>query len=81
MEKLVDEMTNDEFRSTIQGLMDSVGGINVEDFCGKNNDDDVSGNKIGKSPNESKGDSFQDKIKITMEKLQNSSDQVDVSVY
>ncbi|CAJ0857837.1 4032_t:CDS:2 [Entrophospora sp. SA101] len=86
MEKLVDEVTNkelnEELRSTLQGFMNSVGGINnLSDFGGKgSNNGDVSGNKIGKSPNESKGDSFQDKINQTMNKLQNSSEQVDASI-
>ncbi|CAJ0846005.1 15269_t:CDS:2, partial [Entrophospora sp. SA101] len=89
MEKLVDEVTNkelnEELKSTLQGFMKSVGGINnlndIVDFDGKNSIiGDVSGNKIRKSPNESKGDSFQDKINQTMNKLQNSSEQVDASI-
>nr|CAG8454755.1 120_t:CDS:2 [Entrophospora candida] len=88
MEKLVDEVTNkelnEELRSTLQGFMKSVGGINnlndIVDFDGKNsNIGDVSGNKIRKSPNESKGDSFQDKINQTMDKLQNSSEQASIT--
>ncbi|CAJ0750479.1 828_t:CDS:2, partial [Entrophospora sp. SA101] len=88
MEKLVDEVTNkelnEELKSTLQGFMKSVGGINnlndIVDFDGKNSIiGDVSGNKIRKSPNESKGDSFQDKINQTMNKLQNSSEQASIT--
>jgi hypothetical protein len=53
------------------GLMKTFGGLD---------EDDLNNDNVGSSTTESKGTSFQDKINQTMNKLQTSSEQLDVCV-
>ncbi|CAG8718250.1 9835_t:CDS:2 [Racocetra fulgida] len=64
---------NEEIKKAFQELMNSVGD---ESISGVGNSDS---NNLG-GPNEFKERSFQDKINQTMNKLQNSSDQVDAEI-
>ncbi|CAG8792219.1 25336_t:CDS:2 [Gigaspora margarita] len=64
---------NEEIKQAFQELMNSVGDETINGI-GNNDNNNFEG------PNESKEKSFQDKINQTMNKLQNSSDQVDAEI-
>jgi hypothetical protein len=73
MEDFVKELEDEnELRIAMQGLMKTFGEVDEDNLNGTDLDN------AGRSTVESNGTSFQDKINQTMNKLQNSSEQLDV---
>ncbi|CAI2167554.1 18515_t:CDS:2 [Funneliformis geosporum] len=84
MEDFVKEMEdNEELRMAMQGFMKNIGDVDdnfVNNLNGTNGTSVERSNNDGKSTTDSKGTSFQDKINQTMNKLQNSSEQLDAEI-
>ncbi|CAG8553026.1 15816_t:CDS:2 [Funneliformis mosseae] len=74
---------NEELRMAMQGFMKTIGDVD-ENFINNLNETKGpsvgSNNNYGKSTTDSKGTSFQDKINQTMNKLQNTSEQLDAEI-
>lgn len=74
MEDFVKEFDENELSIAMQGLMKNFGEVDEDNLNGTDFDN------TGRSTVESNGTSFQDKINQTMNKLQNSSEQLDVRI-
>ncbi len=82
MEEFVKELEeNEELRMAMQGLMKTIGDEVDENIVNNLDETSVGSNNNNFDNHEkSKGTSFQDKINQTMNKLQNSSEQLDVCI-
>ncbi|PKY47763.1 hypothetical protein RhiirA4_403767 [Rhizophagus irregularis] len=74
MEDFVKEFDENELNIAMQGLMKNFGEVDEDNLNGTDFDN------TGRSTVESNGTSFQDKINQTMNKLQNSSEQLDAEI-
>ncbi|EXX60602.1 hypothetical protein RirG_178570 [Rhizophagus irregularis DAOM 197198w] len=74
MEDFVKEFDENELSIAMQGLMKNFGEVDEDNLNGTDFDN------TGRSTVESNGTSFQDKINQTMNKLQNSSEQLDAEI-